>query len=106
MSWLKRASYECDKPMEKTKSEAMFERFLSTNGIPFRRVPTGPMKTPDYEVTIARVELIFEVKNWLTTQTSKTGRGRLARGLPPLRLPASPTATVPQPDCTAVCFKQ
>jgi hypothetical protein len=48
--------------VEKTKSEAVFERFLSTNGIPFRRVPTSLTKTPDYELTIDGAELVFEVK--------------------------------------------
>jgi|SRR5215510_6372784 len=47
---------------EKTKSETAFERFLSTNGIAFRRVPPGKQKTPDYEVMIGNNELIFEIK--------------------------------------------
>jgi hypothetical protein len=47
---------------EKTKSEAVFERFLSTNGIAFRRVSPGKQKTPDYEVMIGNNELIFEIK--------------------------------------------
>lgn len=48
--------------MTKTKSEALFERFLETNNIHFRAVPVGPSKTPDYELTIAGAELFFEVK--------------------------------------------
>jgi hypothetical protein len=46
----------------RTKSEAVFECFLSTSGIAFRPIPTGTRKTPDYEVMIAGAGLIFEVK--------------------------------------------
>ena len=55
--------------MGKTKSEALFERFLSTNGICFRPLPTGPTKSPDYEVTIAGTELVFEVKELADNQS-------------------------------------
>jgi hypothetical protein len=47
---------------EKTKSETTFERFLSTNGFAFRRVPAGKQKTADYEAMIGNNELIFEIK--------------------------------------------
>jgi hypothetical protein len=47
---------------DRTKSEAIFERFLSLHGIAFRRVLTGEQRTPDYEVAIGGIDLIFEVK--------------------------------------------
>jgi hypothetical protein len=47
---------------DRTKSEAIFERFLSLHGIAFRRVTTGEQRTPDYEVAIGGIDLIFEVK--------------------------------------------
>lgn len=48
--------------MERTRSEIIFERFLTANGIPFKPIPVGPMKTPDYAVTIGGAYVIFEVK--------------------------------------------
>jgi hypothetical protein len=48
--------------MTQTKSEMMFERFLSTNGIEFRPIATDEQRTPDYEVVISNNELIFEIK--------------------------------------------
>lgn len=48
--------------MKKTRSELAFERFLSKNGLSFRPIPTGPEKTPDYGVTFASIEIVFEIK--------------------------------------------
>jgi hypothetical protein len=48
--------------MTKTHSELLFERFLSEHAIPFRPIPVGPGKTPDYGVTIAGAQIVFEVK--------------------------------------------
>jgi hypothetical protein len=47
---------------EKTHSEILFERFLTENRIRFFAIPIGIGKTPDYSVTIANFEVIFEVK--------------------------------------------
>lgn len=48
--------------MEKTRSEILFERFLTKNLIPFRSIQVGPTRTPDYGVTISGIEIVFEVK--------------------------------------------
>jgi hypothetical protein len=38
-------------PTNPTKSEALFERFLYDNSIPFQRIE-ATKDTPDYEITI------------------------------------------------------
>jgi hypothetical protein len=48
--------------MRKTRSELAFERFLADHGIPYRPIPVGAQRTPDYGVTIGATEIIFEVK--------------------------------------------
>jgi hypothetical protein len=45
-----------------TRSEDVFERFLTANGIPFRRVPTTVIRTPDYEIAVGGVPVVVEVK--------------------------------------------
>jgi hypothetical protein len=45
-----------------TKSEALFERFLSDNCIPFRRIEATKDRTPDYEITIGGKAVVVEVK--------------------------------------------
>ncbi|MGO9174037.1 MAG: hypothetical protein ACLP7P_19025 [Rhodomicrobium sp.] len=46
----------------KNCSEILFERFLSENDFSFYPIPVGERKTPDYRVTVAEVEVVFEVK--------------------------------------------
>jgi hypothetical protein len=49
--------------MQKTRSEIVFERWLTANGLPWRPITTGPSKTPDYAVMVAPgMEVIFELK--------------------------------------------
>ncbi|HEX4570542.1 MAG TPA: hypothetical protein VH184_08965, partial [Dongiaceae bacterium] len=45
-----------------TKSEKLFEQFLSANGIPFRRVSTAATRTPDYEIEIGGRCVVIEIK--------------------------------------------
>ena len=49
----------------KTKSEEVFESFLTLNNIPFKRieeVQESGSRRPDYSVQVGNCELIFEVK--------------------------------------------
>lgn len=46
----------------KTRSEGLFERFLSENQIAFTPIQVGANRTPDYSVTVGGVEILFEVK--------------------------------------------
>jgi hypothetical protein len=40
-----------------------FESWLDANGLPWRPIPTGPARTPDYAVEVAPgAEIVFEVK--------------------------------------------
>lgn len=54
--------------LNKTRSELAFERFLSANGIGYRPIPVRAERTPDYGVTIAGTEIIFEVKEIVSQQ--------------------------------------
>ncbi len=50
---------------QKTESEALFERFCDSNGLPLRSVPRQSdteVKTPDYEVRLGDTHLVVEVK--------------------------------------------
>jgi hypothetical protein len=47
----------------KTKSEALFEGFLTANNLPFEKIEEKDnTRTPDYRVSIGSGEIIFEVK--------------------------------------------
>jgi hypothetical protein len=46
----------------KTKSEEVFEDFLSRNQLSFDPIPTAASPRPDYLVTCGPVKIIFEVK--------------------------------------------
>src|SRR5258707_904564 len=46
----------------KTKSESLFEGFLTTNKLPFEKIKEGSTKTPDYRVSVGGSEIVFEVK--------------------------------------------
>src|SRR3954462_4966599 len=49
--------------MAKTRSEALFEAFLTANSIPYEPVPTVPdAQRPDYRATLGAVAVLFEVK--------------------------------------------
>lgn len=53
--------------MTATRSEIAFERFLATNRVAFRRIPTvAETPTPDYAVTVGDSEITFEVKEITT----------------------------------------
>lgn len=56
--------------MRKTRSELAFERFLAEHEIPFRPIPTGAKKTPDYDVTVAGTEIIFELKEIVSVRSA------------------------------------
>lgn len=45
-----------------TESEAIFEQLCTERGIPFRRIPEGVGRTPDYELTLACGTTLVEVK--------------------------------------------
>jgi hypothetical protein len=49
-------------PDSKTKSEALFERFLLINNLPFERIAEAEAPRPDYLVSISDQQLIFEIK--------------------------------------------
>jgi hypothetical protein len=47
----------------KTKSDGLFEGFLTTNNLPFEKIKEEEnTKTPDYRVSVGGSEIIFEVK--------------------------------------------
>ncbi len=46
----------------KTKSEEVFEGFLTLNELRFTKIPVSTSWRPDYLVAISNVEVIFEVK--------------------------------------------
>jgi hypothetical protein len=46
----------------KTKSEQLFERFLTANDVQFEKIKEDTSPRPDYLVSIGGVKLIFELK--------------------------------------------
>jgi hypothetical protein len=46
----------------KTKSERLFEHFLTENGVPFEKIQEEGTPRPDYEVSLGNSRLIFELK--------------------------------------------
>jgi hypothetical protein len=46
----------------KTKSESVFETFLSQHQIPFEPIPASESRRPDYLVTCGSAKIVFEVK--------------------------------------------
>src|ERR1700688_1535971 len=46
----------------KTKSEQLFEDFLTANNVQFEKITEGSSPRPDYLVSIGDVKLIFELK--------------------------------------------
>ena len=46
----------------KTKSEAIFETFLSVNDLPFQKIEEETSPRPDYLVSIGPLKVFFEVK--------------------------------------------
>lgn len=49
-------------PTGRTKSEGIFERFLTDNSVAFRRIQEESSSRPDYLVTVGDARLTFEVK--------------------------------------------
>ncbi|HEY6340564.1 MAG TPA: hypothetical protein VIY49_03655 [Bryobacteraceae bacterium] len=49
-------------PAGRTKSEGLFERFLTDNGLEFERIREDTSSRPDYLVRIAETNVIFEIK--------------------------------------------
>jgi hypothetical protein len=45
-----------------TKSEGLFERFLNANNISFEKIKEAATPRPDYLVSIAGLQLVFELK--------------------------------------------
>jgi hypothetical protein len=46
----------------KTKSEGLFEKFLTVNNLPFEKIKEDTTPRPDYRVSVAGGEIIFEIK--------------------------------------------
>ena len=46
----------------KTKSEGLFEGFLTTNNLPFKKIEVDTTPRPDYRVSVGSGEIIFELK--------------------------------------------
>lgn len=46
----------------KTKSEELFESFLTLNNVPFKKIKEETSPRPDYLVTAGNLKLVFEVK--------------------------------------------
>jgi len=46
----------------KTKSEGLFEEFLTINNLRFEKINEGDTPTPDYRVSVVGGEIIFELK--------------------------------------------
>lgn len=46
----------------KTKSESLFEEFLTVSNLPFEKIEEDTTRRPDYRVSVGGVEIIFEVK--------------------------------------------
>lgn len=46
----------------KTKSEELFESFLTLNNVPFEKIKEETSPRPDYLVTAGNLQLVFEVK--------------------------------------------
>ncbi len=46
----------------KTKSEILFEGFLTANNLPFEKIQEQTTRTPDYRISVGGSEIIFELK--------------------------------------------
>jgi hypothetical protein len=46
----------------KTKSESLFEEFLTVNNVPFEKIKEDTTPRPDYRVSVGGVEIVFELK--------------------------------------------
>lgn len=66
-----------------TTSEELFERLCTERGIVFARIPKSTGKTADYQVFVASLTLITEVKQLDPSDDDKELSGSWAlRGLP------------------------
>jgi hypothetical protein len=46
----------------KTKSENLFEEFLTVNNLPFEKIQEDTTPRPDYRISVGGVEIVFELK--------------------------------------------
>src|ERR1039458_6842883 len=46
----------------KTKSESLFEEFLTVNNLAFEKIKEDTTPRPDYRVSVGGVEIVFELK--------------------------------------------
>lgn len=46
----------------KTKSESLFEEFLTVNNLPFKKIEVDATPRPDYSISVGCSEIIFEIK--------------------------------------------
>lgn len=68
--------------MALTTSEAAFEEFCATTGIPFERIPVGSSRTPDYLVRPYDVRIACEVKQLELNREEKAALESAYRGKP------------------------
>lgn len=54
----------------KTKSEGLFEGFLTTNNLPFEKIEVDTTPRPDYRVSVGGGEIIFELKELAEDENS------------------------------------
>lgn len=57
--------------MAKTQSEQLLEEYCVNSGLAFKRIPEGPGRTPDYELTIEGQRIIVEVKEIIPNKEEK-----------------------------------
>lgn len=65
-----------------TTSEKLFENFCDRRGIRCRRVSTGAMRTPDYDVFLSRRKVVTEVKEITPNPSERAADSALAKGKP------------------------
>ena len=65
----------------KTRSEEVFEDFLSSYKLPFEKIKESDSKRPDYSVQIGDAELIFEVKELTEHDQLETIGGPIRRAI-------------------------
>jgi hypothetical protein len=46
----------------KTKSESLFEEFLTVNNLPFEKIGVDTTPRPDYSISVGGSDIIFEIK--------------------------------------------
>jgi hypothetical protein len=66
----------------RTASENLFEAFCGGKGIKCRRVTSGAIRTPDYDVFLGRRKVVTEVKEITPNAVEKAAEAALRRGEP------------------------